>query len=376
MASFNDLLITAGSSIITLPLATFADETKSVIGSIGIGVPDSVIPHLGKLGLFSHSAAEKVAKALLEPNGPTVTSRWMDAVGEYSDLFPKGIQVGHHRALHGHHFITDFFRTLSDKDLSCIDFIRHLGTDIVTKNGLPLLPASTIQSISDVLGISVSKIAPWVSFNLLDCFSSIMAIGHAGSNVVDIIAGTAEWSTGYALNAFGVGSLELISGYYTCNPILMASGATDVACGAVTACEYYTQPFFCGVPLEDILQSSTIGASVSLLLTGIELVINRKRYTPTEKIKTLSSRIAMSGLLSGLSVISAPLAITAAAGFAGFKLAKASTKRDEAYLKAIPLTGNFSKKIDDMILSKYPNLHSLRRTPLSFQEKSLESKNE
>lgn len=372
MALFSDLMGSAGAGTLTIPLASFMDGANSVAGTIGIGVPASVAPHLGKLGLFSHSAAEKVAKAILEPHGPTITSRWMDAVKEYSDLYPKGIQVGYHRAMHGHHFITDFFRTLSDKNLSCIDFVRHLGTDIVTKNGLPLLPASTIQSISDVLGVSVSKIAPWVSMNILDCFSSVLAVGHAGSNVVDIIAGSAQWGSGYALNTFGIGALELASGYYTCNPILIAAGASDIACGTITACEYYSQPFLCGAPVIDILQNGAVGVTLATLLTGIELVVNRKRYSPTEAVKTLAKRIAVSGFISGLSIISAPLAITAAAGFAGFKLARASAERDEAHLQAIPLSGNFSSRIDQMILSKYPQGHSLKDA-LPFGNKYLES---
>lgn len=375
MKTFNDLLSSAASTTVTIPLANFADATNTVLGAVGIGVPISAAPHLEKLGLFSHSAAEKVAKVLLEPNGPTITSRWMDAVGEFSELYPKGVKLGYHRALHGHHFVTDFFRTLSDKNLSCVDFFKHLGTDIVTKNGLPLLPASTIQSISDVLGISVSKIAPWVSFNILDCASSILAVGHAGSNVIDIISGTAQWSAGYALNTFGMGAVEIVSGYYSCNPILMASGCADVVCGTVTACDYYSQPFFCGVPVADILQSTLVGTSIATLLTGIELYINRKKYTPTEKVKYLSERIATSGLLSALSVISAPLSITAAAGFMGYKLAKVCAQGQQSYIESIPLTDNFVRSIDAMVLNKYPNRTSLKQVR-SLSKKYLESKSE
>lgn len=338
------------SNFITIPISVLTDSTHTLTTTIGVGVPASAISHLNKIGLFNHTVAEKLSKIILEPHGPTLTSHWMDAVKEYSHLYPKGVQLGYHRVMHGHHFVTDFFRTLSNKNLSCIDFCKHLGTDIVTKNGLPLLPSSTIKSLSDILGISVSKIAPWVSFNILDCMSSIVAIGHAGSNVVDIVTGTAQWSSGYCINTFGVGALELISGCYTSNPVLIGAGATDIVCGTITACTYYSQPFFCGVPVNELLQSSCIGSAISLILTGTELVINRKKYTPSSAIKEISKRVAISGLLSSLSIISTPLAITAAAGFTGYKIIKNMSNNEEYYLKSIDSTSEFAKNLNQYFL--------------------------
>ncbi|WP_300908404.1 hypothetical protein [uncultured Desulfovibrio sp.] len=355
MGFYSDILSSASSALITVPLLNFSDISNSVAGSFGVSLPVASLPNLDKLGLFSHSTAEKLAKAVLEPHGPTVTSHWMDAVKEYSHLYPKGIQLGYHRVLHGHHFITDFFRTLSDKNLSCIDFCKHLGTDIVTKNGLPLLPSSTVQSISDILGVSVTKISPWISFNILDCASSVLAVGHAGSNVVDIIAGTAQWSGGYAFNSFGVGAVEIISGYCTSNPVLIVSGSSDIICGTITACEYYSQQFLCGVPIIEILQSSLFGASIATVFSCVDLFINRNSPSYSTKLKELSSRILISGFVSALSVISAPVAITVASGYTGYKLVRSLAHNSEKYLESIPIIGNFTKVIDNNILEKHHN---------------------
>ena len=338
------------SSVISIPLANLASADGSVTASLGIGVSVEAVPNLGKLGLFDHHVAEKIAKKIFEPNGPTLTSQWMDATGPFRDLYPRGVQLGWHRVFHGH-FITDAVTVLKDSRLSCVDFLRHLATDIVTKNGIPILPASVIRPIADTLGISVSQVSKWASINILDAGASILAVGHAGGEVVDILMGTAQWSTGYAINTFGGGACEGASGIASQNPILVGTGAADIICGAVTACDYYSQPFICGVPVMDILQTSSISMSIASILSVAELF--NHNTTSVEKVKNVSEKILSSGVISALSVISLPVSVTTAFGMSGIKLAIKQAEDTDNYISSMPIMGKFAKRVDSMIIDRY-----------------------
>ncbi len=207
----------------------------------------------------------------------------MDATGAFKSIYPQNISVGWHR-IQGHHFITDGIRTFDNPNLSTIDFYKHLATDVVTKNGLPLLPESFIRNLASIIGVSPTQIMPWVSMNILDIGASVLAATHFASNVTSIIYGNAEWGLGYAINTFGIGALEVTSGISSTNPILIASGAVDIACGTVTAYDYYTQPFFCGVPVNDLLTSSLIGIGFATIIAGLEVVLSRKSKSNTKQV--------------------------------------------------------------------------------------------
>ena len=205
---YSDALSKIGSSTISIPISVLRDNENNIAATVGVGIPGSAAPHLDKLG-FSHHIAENVSKTIFESSGKTLTGHWMDATGQFKSLYPKGVSVGWHR-IHGHHFITDGIRTFKDPNLSTIDFYKHLATDVVTKNGLPLLPESVIRNLAAVLGVTPGQILPWVSMNILDIGASILAVSHSVSNVTSIIYGSAQWGLGYGINTFGIGGLEII----------------------------------------------------------------------------------------------------------------------------------------------------------------------
>ncbi len=361
---FEGCLTRIHSGMATIPLVQMADSAQNITMSVGVGVPIHEIPRLGgenmiKDNLFDFKKVERFAKSILEPNGPTLTGQWMDAVGPFKHLYPQGIAKGCHRTMHGH-FIGDALTVMKDPRLSCVDFFRHLGTDIVTKNGLPILPSCISEKIVTLLNLydpalnmTLTKLSPWVNLNILDAGASILAVGHAGSSVIDIITGSAEWGAGYAINTFGVGACDIATGVATQNPILIGAGAVDIVCGTVTAYDYYSQPFLCGVPVVNILQSSTLGACVAALLTGIELYTQRGKISSWESVKTLAKRITQGGLMSALSVISAPVAITTAIGISGAKLAVQQVNDLETSIRAMPLTGAFARHVNDHLVDIY-----------------------
>jgi len=218
----------------------------------------------------------------------------MDATGPFKSLYPEGVSVGWHR-MQGHHFVTDGIRAFENSNLSAIDFYNHLATDVVTKNGLPILPESFVRSLASTLEVTPTQIMPWVSMNILDIGASMFAVTHTASNVTSIVYGTTKWGLGYAANTFGVGTLEVATGIATHNPIIIGSGAVDIACGSVTAYNYYTQPFFCGVPVGDILSSSLVGASFATVLAGVEVMVTRKKKKMAAQLSMLAERIGTAG---------------------------------------------------------------------------------
>jgi hypothetical protein len=109
-----------GGGLLAIPLATLGSQTSGVLATVGLGVPAAVVGRLGDLGLFSHAAAETVAKSIFEMSGKTLTGHWMDATGPFRHLYPKGVSVGWHRGLHGHHFISDALTALRTPDLSVV----------------------------------------------------------------------------------------------------------------------------------------------------------------------------------------------------------------------------------------------------------------
>ncbi|MEO0645487.1 MAG: hypothetical protein AAFZ17_04935 [Cyanobacteria bacterium J06650_10] len=210
-----------------------------------------------------------------------------------------------------------------------------------------------MRNLANLLGTSATKVAPWISFNILDVGASIFAVSHTGSNLISVMSGTAEWGLGYAANTFGAGALKIAAGMPTQNPILIGCGAADIACGAVTAHQYYTQPFFCGVPVAEILQSATVGASFGTVLGLTEVLFSSKNKTNTEKLQVLGQRISTSTLLSSMSAISVPLGITTSVALTGFSLAKNASESVNRYVKAIPVKAGLAHEIDQFIANKY-----------------------
>ncbi|MEL6552960.1 MAG: hypothetical protein AAFQ63_05775 [Cyanobacteria bacterium J06621_11] len=139
MAMFLEAISNFGSATINIPLALLVDSSHTVLSTIGVAIPAVSAPHLASIGLFNHKVAEQVSKSILESAGKTLTGHWMDCTGPYQSLYPKGVSVGWHRIRH-HHFLTDAIKAVQSPELNVIDFYKHLETDIVTKNGIPILP--------------------------------------------------------------------------------------------------------------------------------------------------------------------------------------------------------------------------------------------
>ena len=352
---FLEFVSNVGTSTISIPLMLLSDSTGNVLTKIGVSVSSSALPNLSRLGLFNYDVAEKISKSILESGGKTLTGHWMDLTGPFETLKETtldGVSRGLHRGVWGHDIFTDALTVLKDKDLSIINFYKHLGTDIVTKNGLPLLPASTINSIADTLGVSVNKVIPWVSQNILDIGGSILAVWDSFNTVTLLISGGLDWSAETFISTFGTGGIKIAAGFITENPIIIGSGAVDIGCGIYSAVEYYSQPFLCGVPLIDILQGGVFGAGFASLIGLTEIYFKRQSTSTSQKLSIMAERIATGGILSAMSVIALPLSISCGIGLSMVKLSAATSKAMNDQIAAMPIEGRFSREIDEFIIQK------------------------
>ncbi len=341
------------SASMAIPLAMLADKSKNILCTIGVSVPSILsIESLRRIPGI-HESLELGMKNLLEKS-PTLTAQWMDAQGPYKHLTPTGISSPWHRVGHGHSW-GDLLRVIQDPKLRAIDWLKHMATDLVTKNGVPLLSPGYqyIEKISSLTGISPSKIAPWVSMNIFDLGVSVISVWDSYGNVMEVMNGQAQWGFSYGLKTFGGGAIKIGSGLATHNPILLGSGVTDVACGTVTAYKYYTQPMICGVPLTEVLSEAAYGALFSALFAGVELYMKRNEMSNSEKFKFLAERVASGGVLSALSVISMPVSITASATYSFAKLAYDEAKKTETYLKTFPVTSEETARDSKQIAVDY-----------------------
>ena len=342
---FSDALIASTGGLASITIASFASNASSVFdGALGCFVPASAVFHAGarRGGLYPYSTLERIAKSVFELKGQTTTGRWMDAL----ENCPPGIFRGHHRAYHGHHFIADGIKAISNPRLSIVDFGGHLATDIVTKQGLPIMPPAAIQDIASALGVQTTQVIPWVSLNIFDLAASALVVQDTVSNISSVIAGSAHWSTGYGVRTIAGGGAKIAAGLGTENPFFVACGAADVMCGFKTAVDYYSQPFVFGVPVSEIVSNLGFGAIIGAAAGTLETLVCERDASFSEHAEKIISRSAESSFLAGLSVISAPLSITVSFALSGIRLARSTAVSSNQHIEAMPIASQFANTLD------------------------------
>lgn len=343
------------SSTMSIPIATFMNHNETVLMQVGVSIPSILgIQNLDKLGIYDYKFMEKVAKSCCEPT-PTLTAKWMDATGPFKDLFPSGVQGQWHRTMHGHS-LDNVVTVFNNPDLKIVDFFNHLVTDVVTKNGIPLpFSKEIIETVSKATGVSPSKIAPWVSMNLLDIGASALSVWNAGKNVMAVYRGKAQWGFSYGLKTIGVGALEIAGGIGSENPIMVGTGAVNISCGVTTAYRYYTQPKIFGVPIKTVFSSAAWGMALSSMFTGVEIYLRRNELSTSEKYKMLAKSALEGGFFAALGAVSMPVSITASAGYSLLQASMREAEKTNDYIRKMPIRSDFSDKWLDNIVEGYDN---------------------
>ncbi len=343
---FFDALTTASGSLASFSLGAFNSAEAGLSGVIGVSVPAAALGYEGAREFLPYRSMERLAKSILELDGQTTTGRWMDAL----EHCPSDIFRGHHRAYHGHHFITDGIKVLQHPELSFADFVAHLGTDVVTKAGLPVLPASSIKWIADTFGVPMQQVVPWVSFNIADIGMSAIAIYDTTQNIASILNGSSTWSIQYGLETLGFGLSKVYHGFNTANPVLVVAGGADVICGVKTAVDYYSQPFFLGAPMGDILRGAGFGALLGSVCGVIEVLAQGRDAPIAERMKLIAGRAGESAFISALQVVSVTASASVSCGLVGVRLGRMLAEDTNRYIELMPIEGRVASILDRAII--------------------------
>jgi len=183
--------------------------------------------HLASLfggGLYSYIANSQHSKPFHDFAEKTVKN----LIGEHQNPYMDSLMGKHHRWKHGHDIL----------DIRGTKEINHLLTDILTKDGLPL-PAMSKNylgsgMVDTLKSFGVESPIKWLNMNGFDhLFGGLSALeaGHDISQALSSEEIDFTWET--AFDTFGEGSLKIIFGLETFNPILLASGVTEYVAGSV-----------------------------------------------------------------------------------------------------------------------------------------------
>jgi hypothetical protein len=251
------------------------------------------------------------------PVNPTDT--WMDAAGR--DQF-------FHR--YAGHAFTDSLEVIRNPQLSLLDFGKHLVLDVITKQGIPAVPAEVTQFLANVFGTKIHHIAPWIQFNLLEGVFGIVMNAQAISSLSQAIGGNLEWGASTAFRTIGVGSAEIVGGISAENPLWISAGVIDVSAGTVSAYQYYSQPFFMGVPVASLLKSTAVGFAIGSTVSAVwQLFMPEKPVV--EKVSTVMMGGAYGGaqtmLVTLLPWASAPSILLSLSYSAGKYMVKSKNKQ-------------------------------------------------
>ncbi|MBF0313347.1 MAG: hypothetical protein HQK52_08020 [Oligoflexia bacterium] len=264
------------------------------------------------------------------------TDKWMDAYRGY-----------YHRQVN-HHFISDATTVFSKSKLSMVDFFKHIGLDVITVQGIPIIPNTTINLLSKFIGVNASKILPWAHLNIFDIAVGVVSVTNGGFDLFFALTGQLPWGMQTAIFTLGAGTLEIIGGVATENPLLLAAGALEVSSGVVSAWDYYTQPFLFGIPLSDLLDGLIGGAVAGTVVSSLAIAFKWNSTTTSQKVATIGKSVGISSLIGFLSAISCwasvPVGLAYTMGNIAYSLGDKSNQLCKDYPQTSPHAFSFAIK--------------------------------
>ena len=254
-----------------------AEDIRSIIENFAMSTGHSII-----------QCTQKIDKYF----SPTDLSRWMDSV--------KG---PHHRVIHGHDFLANVGKVYEKFGVEgVIRYPFELMKDAITPHGIPV-PGTEFLVKGKIVRPGFAT--EWLSLNVADVFTGGVAfystykLYKKGKNG-EIDKSSVCWAT------IGVG-VKIVSGVATHNPILIASGCTDVGilmCNLEQAKEAFKKYLDF-----DISVTVTSKATAAGIAAGIATGIGASTATTgvVGTLCTASTGTAISAL-SGVAAKSATLA--------------------------------------------------------------------
>ena len=254
----------------------------------------------------------------------------------------------------GHHIFSDGHKAFASSKYSAWDFSKHISLDVITKHGVPLLPTSSIQFLSDTMGISVSKLMPWVSANAFDLTVGVLAVSGSAHDLVLAFTGQLPWGFKTAIFTFGLGGMEVGTGLASHQPLLVLAGGGEVGAGAMSMWKYYSQPVVAGIPVSKLLAGLGFGLGSGLLCSAISLGISWNTTTTEEKITNSLRTTTAATIIGGLSAITPCLSIPVSLGWSFGSLAVSLANDQKRRLQRHPLSSpwSFSRSFEKKFLAE------------------------
>ena len=255
-----------------------------------------------------------------------------------------------HRWKAGHDLILDVGKTLKTNGIS--EASKQAGhilfTDFTTKSGvpIPLLSQSGLGKWLIKLGISPK----WMCLNIMDSAVGILCVADGYFDIVAAFSGNMQMNFETFCHTFGAGTIELVSGIATQNPLLLIASAEHFIAGIVSAWKTFT----IHIDLVPFL-----GATLASTLLGFVTA----KYICKNDTHDAIQKSVKSGMITALFQLSASFGYGAAAGCAYIEYVKYLAQRDsrqvaevmrvdkDYYLKFVQVLDSFEdKKVRDAYL--------------------------
>lgn len=237
------------------------------------------------------------------------------------------ISGGGHRWKGGHDLFMDVFpEFFRDPPRAMHDLGHILLTDFPTKAGIPI-PGCSQSGLGEWL-MSIGIPQKYLSINLMDVLNGIDGGGgilfkgigeykegiEGSEDLISAMSGDLSMNAGTFLDTFGEGSIELITGISTSNPLLVGAGAENILAGLVSAWKTYTYYI-------DPASFFSHSITAALLGGGISYVLNRNVNTES-LVRSVMHTAGRSSLLGGLGAVSWYFSAGASLGFLAMKLGR------------------------------------------------------
>jgi len=254
----------------------------------------------------------------------TATDLWLD---DFKSIIAKHpIDASYHRMFK--HNPIDFLNEYlfgNSPYLSIKDYVKHVGCDIITTRGIPLMPEKVHCWLLE-LGIPEKILLEWTHKNIFDIAIGGLSLYDGGHNFFLAITGQLPWKgVETIIFTFGKGIIDVGGGIYTSNPFLLAGGALNIGAGAVSYFKHIHLPSITVLDPSILAKGFLNGAFSGSMITFIQLGMSWNETTPSEKILSSAESISLSstlGMLSKISPwISVPLGLTYSFGKFSWEIA-------------------------------------------------------
>jgi len=275
---------------------------------------------LGGDGLYSFVANSQYSKPFHDYAEDCVKN----TIGELKNPYMDMVNGKWHRWKHGHD-ILDVLGGAPCPEGRGLKAFGHLLTDLFTKDGLPLpgmsegyLGGSIVKTLES---LGVKNPIKWLNMNGFDhLFGGLSAIGAATDATEALSQEVVDFTWETAFDTFGDGALEIYFGVETANVVLLASGVTEVASGAIMLYkdQTYIEPTLTEKILDNIPTESEIVSAFGFYIMAASLrnyiSFSRNKINEGELIRKTATDISVS--LTSF-IISKSLIATFATGATG-----------------------------------------------------------